>query len=274
MVASGACLNTPPILTQLVDAHHVASGLRVAFLEASGAADRAVLAETDEASQADAQESELAVQTVDRAMGDLEPLLKALGYDAELKTLEQFRGRFEEFRRLNGEILLLAVENSNVKAERLAFGPAQEAADAMAAALAMAAGSAHSAAVDAQVGSARAAVLEIQVLQSRHIAEVDETRMTVLEQRMSAAADDARSRIARLRTLLGESGPQQLAAASDAFERFMGVNRNLVALSRRNSNVRSLALTLGRKRVVAAECLDQLRVLEENLARHGSQATR
>jgi hypothetical protein len=48
----------------------------------------------------------------------------------------------------------------------------------------------------------------------------------------------------------------------------------IAALSRRNSNVRSLALSLGKKRTVTAECSDLLRALEETLARHHFAATR
>ena len=54
----------------------------------------------------------------------------------------------------------------------------------------------------------------------------------------------------------------------------MAVNDEIVALSRRNSNVRSLALSLGRKRMVTAECEDELRALEEALAKHEFTATR
>ena len=52
------------------------------------------------------------------------------------------------------------------------------------------------------------------------------------------------------------------------------MNQQVVQLSRRNTNVRSLALTLGRKRVVAAEAEDQLRSLGEALAAHTFQGTR
>ena len=54
----------------------------------------------------------------------------------------------------------------------------------------------------------------------------------------------------------------------------MDTNSAIVALSRRNSNVRALALSLGRKRTVAAECDVRLRALEEALTRHEFTATR
>ena len=54
----------------------------------------------------------------------------ALGYSAEARLLEEFGSRFAEYRALDETILGLAVENTNLKAQRLSFGPAQEAADA------------------------------------------------------------------------------------------------------------------------------------------------
>jgi hypothetical protein len=45
-------------------------------------------------------------------------------------------------------------------------------------------------------------------------------------------------------------------------------------LSRRNSNVRSLAMSLGEKRMLTAACEDSLRALRDALAKRGFTATR
>jgi hypothetical protein len=108
------------------------------------------------------------------------------------------------------------------------------------------------------------------VLQTRHIAESRDTEMTRLEQQMHAAADDARAAVDALQRTVDRPP----ATARDALNRFMSVNEQIVQLSRRNSNVRSLELTFGRKRIVAARLQDELRVLEGSLAQHGSEATR
>jgi hypothetical protein len=114
----------------------------------------------------------------------------------------------------------------------------------------------------------------MQLVQARHISEADEAAMTRMEQRVGALAGDARARIKRLGVLLQGRGDQQLRAVASALDRFLEVDQEIVALSRRNTNVRSLALTLGRQRLVAAACEDELRTIEESLARHGSQASR
>ena len=119
-----------------------------------------------------------------------------------------------------------------------------------------------------------AALLEIQVLQAPHIAEADDVAMTEMEAQMAASELEARRTLARLSPLLIAGAAKPLADASTALERFLTVNREIVALSRRNSNVRALALSLGRKRTVTAACEEQLRALDEALARYEFTATR
>jgi hypothetical protein len=86
-------------------------------------------------------------------------------------------------------------------------------------------------------------MLEVQVIQSRHIAESDEAAMSRMEAAMAASQ----------------------TAAGKALN---------AAKARRNSNVRSLALSLGKKRTVTAECDDMLQALEDALAQHHFSATR
>ena len=97
--------------------------------------------------------------------------------------------------------------------------------------------------------------------------------MSRMEADMTASEKVARQALERLRTR-PKTSSESVKAATDALDRFMAVNAEIVKLSRRNSNVRSVAVTLGRKRVVAAECDDQLRALEEALASHTFDATR
>ncbi len=91
---------------------------------------------------------------------------------------------------------------------------------------------------------------------------------------MGAAAAAARTNLAELAPLVGASGRIHLDSARAALDEFTSVNTEIVTLSRRNSNVRSLALSLGRKRSLTAECDEQLRALQEALSKHAIQATR
>jgi len=128
--------------------------------------------------------------------------------------------------------------------------------------------------VEALAAQAGAALFEMQVLQAPHIAESQDAAMTRMEDRMAAAEKTARRALEQLQAELGAAATSQLAAASAALDRFKSANDEIVSLSRRNTNVRSLALSFGRKRMVTAEGDDSLRALEQALASHGSAATR
>jgi hypothetical protein len=98
--------------------------------------------------------------------------------------------------------------------------------------------------------------------------------MTRIETRMTAAETAARDGVKMLAGLTAPASRPQLAAASAALDRFMGVNAQVVALSRRNTNVRSLALSLGQKRTLTAMCEETLRALQSALGKRDFSATR
>ena len=98
--------------------------------------------------------------------------------------------------------------------------------------------------------------------------------MTQLEGQMTASAVLARKALDELRSTLSSEAASQLGAATAALDRFMSIHKEIITLSRRNSEVRSLALSLGRKRTVTAECEAHLQALAEALAKHEFTATR
>ena len=265
VIVATACGGSTAVLTQLVEARRLAGELHVEFTKAAEASNRAVMADTDEASAAGADEARRAREIVEKDLEALRTLLQSLGYREDLRALDAFQARFAEYRKVDDEILPLAVENTNLKAQRLSFGSAQEAAQALASAVRAAARRAQGGCcAEALASRARAALLEIQVLQAPHIAESDDAAMTKLEARMKELAATARTAVDDLKA------PE----AADALDRFLKINDEIITLSRRNSNVRSLALALGRKRMVAAECEDDLRALEQAVAGHAFTATR
>jgi hypothetical protein len=235
------------------------------------------MAVTDEASSAAAREAEQATQAVARDVEALQRILQALAYSDDIRHLDAFKACFVGYRALDADILPLAVENTNIKAQRLSFGPARDAANAFRQSLEAAGRSIpakSTCCVEALIAKAAAAVLEVQVIEARHIAESDEAAMSQMEAEMGEAEGAARKAVDTLKGLLPSAAGTQLAAAAAALDRFKAINAELVTLSRRNSNVRSLALSLGRKRTVTAECDDSLHALEETLAKHDFTATR
>ncbi len=262
-----------PVLTQLLEARQLTADLRLQFTKAADASNRAVMADSDEASRAAAREAEEATGVIQRDTQALQPILRDLAYADEIRLLNEFDRRFAEYRTLDRTILGLAVENTNLKAQRLSFGPAREAADAFRDSLeAIARASQDTWRVHAMVAAAVANVREILVLQAPHIAESDEAEMSRMETQMAAAETAARRALESLRDLVRPS--PDLAAAAAALDRFKAINTELVNLSRRNSDVRSLALSLGHKRTLTAACDDSLRALQASLEKHDFTATR
>jgi hypothetical protein len=266
-----------PVLTRLMEARRVSADLRVSFSNAVDAANRAVMADTDAASIAFAHEAEQQTQVVRSELEQVDALLQGLGYSEEAELLKSFREAFAKYQTLDSEILTLAVENTNLKAQRLSFGPAHTAADAVRDALAAAGSRAapkdqwHATALARQ---AVLAVREIEVLQAPHIAASEDAAMDELEKQMAAQEASARAALQELASLGGSALQPSVDSASAALSSFMTLNTQLVALSRRNSNVRSLALSLGQKRTLTAVCEGSLSALNARLAQRDFKATR
>ena len=128
--AVGCGAGSTLVLGQQAEAHKAASRLHVEFTRAADASNRAVMADTDQASRDAARAAEQASQQVERDLETLRGLLTGQTDHDELGLLDRFKALFNQIRVLDGEILPLAVENTNIKAQRLAFGPAQDAVNA------------------------------------------------------------------------------------------------------------------------------------------------
>src|SRR5207344_875747 len=72
-----------------------------------------------------------------------------------------------------------------------------------------------------------------------------------------------------LSTLVDTKSQPRIASATAALDRFMAVNQQIISLSRRNTNVRSLALSLNQKRKVTSECENALHALRDGLSKRG-----
>ena len=272
--AVGCDVNTA--LDRVSQARHISADLLVQFTKAADAANRAVMADTDEASVAFAREAEQAKEKLQTDIDTLRPLLAGLNYADEGRLLQEFVNRFAEYRELDRRILDLAVENTNLKAQRLSFGPAQEAADSFRDSLRSVTPLAppDKWRVEALIATAVATVREIQVLQAPHIADADEAVMTRMEKSMATSEAAARNALTTLSSLVEPRSQPNIVAAKAALDRFMAVNQQIISLSRRNTNVRSLALSLNEKGKLIPRCEEVLHALRDALAKRGAAGTR
>jgi hypothetical protein len=268
----------PAALTELADARRLSDDLRLQFTKAGDASNRAVMADTDEASVAYAHEAEQATKSVQADVDALSPHLHSLAYSTETALLDDFGKRFTAYRELDARVLALAVENTNLKAQHLSFGPAKGAVDAVRTALESLPTTAKDAKdrcrVEILADRCVLALREIEVLHAPHIAESDDAAMTAMEGEMARREKAARDALAEVATLVDPSGQPSLGAATAALDRFSELSRQIVALSRRNTNVRSLALSLRDKPPLTAACDETLRALGDALAKEGASGTR
>ena len=243
--------------------------MRLSVALASEAEKSAVMAITDEDSQSYADQARTATATVDQGGRELAQLLEPGGLKNEKDQLAQFSKAFAEIQRIDKDLLELAVRNTNLKAYSLTFGPASAALKEMDAALAgvVAAGAGSPSGDDLNVmqlaDGARIAALRLLTLLPPHIAEESDQRMDEMEAAMAKEDQAVRQDLAGLAVIPTLSGNSELSTAAARYARFSVLKAQILKLSRENTNVRSLPISLNQKRKVMLICEDALSALEQ-----------
>jgi hypothetical protein len=214
--------------------------IRSSLESAAEAEKSAVLAITDEDSEKFAKEAR-----ADLALdGEQSRQLDALLLPDERGLLTNYTRAFAELKKIDEEVLALAVKNTNLKAFSLAFGPATAAIKELDAALA---GTTAVPATEVRVGAWR--LLAILPL---HIAEHSDAKMDALESEMTALDQQVRRSLNEL----------AVPAATASYAKFSELRAEIIKLSRENTNVRSLSLSLNEKRQALATCEAALAALQ------------
>jgi hypothetical protein len=244
--------------------------MRLDLASASEAEKSAVMAVTDEDSQKYADQARAATANVDRERNDLAHLLDTGGTSREKNSLAQFAKLFTDFQAVDKELLVLAVKNTNLKAYSLAFGPAADAItqmnDSLSRLVTKSANSPDARAAALLAFGAETAALRIQVLLAPHIAEESDAKMDAMEARMTKDDQEVRKDLDGLAALPMFNGDADLATANSAYARFSEIRAKIIPLSRENTNVRSLAISLDQKRKVMFLCQDALASLQQAIA--------
>jgi hypothetical protein len=246
---------------------HIIQTMSRDLLASAEAEKSAVMAETDEASQAFAEQSIQASHHVETARRELEPLLQ--GNRQQVQLFHEFSRCWEQLQAIDREVLSLAVQNTNLKALRLSFGRAADAMRRMENALThlmeVDPASPNAAGITRRAAQAVIGALNMYTLHAPHIAESTATRMEEIEAVMTSLDAQVTEALQSLHALVDEPGTPFLEAAWAAYKDFQNINAEIVALSRQNSNIRSYALSLGQKRKTTAQCQDVLAALQETV---------
>jgi hypothetical protein len=227
------------------------------------------MAITDRESKVFADQARAATADVERERQDLKELLKTGGTQSERELLAQFVQAFTEFQRIDNDLLGLAVKNTNLKAYDLAFGPAADAIEEMNSILsrivAVNADSPEATKVTLLACDAQINALRIQTMLPPHIAEESNEKMDKLEALI--AKEDARVRkdIDALKAIPSLSGNADISRAASIYDRSSKIRARILKLSRENTNVRSLTISLNEKRKVTLVCRDILNALKQTI---------
>jgi len=235
--------------------------MQLDLASASEAEKSAVLAITDPDSLTFADQARAASAKVAQERRELGELLATGGTQGEQELLTQFATAFAEFQRIDNDLLALAVKNTNLKASSLAFGPAAIALQEMDAALA------RLTAADAPglpvAAAARIAAWRLLTLIPPHIAEEDEKKEDAMEAVMATEDAQVRKSLAELAALPQFTNNPDLATATARYAEFSKLRTQIIALSRENTNVRSLSISLNQKRKVMLLCQGVLGALQQ-----------
>jgi hypothetical protein len=239
-LALAGCAREPVLLHQAQKAALV-EALRAELLASAEAEKSAVMATTDEESEVFAAES--------RARSEVLGRLRE-----ELEKLTAFDAAWAEMRDVDDRLLRLAVVNSNLKAARLVAGESTQALDRFLDAVARVEAEQTDPAVLRRLSAASVAALRIQTLLTPHIASADDAEMTGLEERMRALAG-------QVDAALADAGAEAEAAWGDS-ER---LTAEVIRLSRLNTNVVSLDVSLHEKRHALEACRTALNALLDEI---------
>jgi hypothetical protein len=243
------------------------SRMQLTLASASEEEKSAVLAITDEESQRFADQARAATGRLEQERRELDGLLKAGGTQSEKELLARFSQTFTELQHIDNEVLSLAVKNTNLKAYSLAFGPAAETIKEMTAALSRLV-AAHTDLPDARkvmslAFDAEISALRIETLLPPHIAEENGQKMDALEVQMGKEDKQVRKDLDGLAALPELRGNADLATAVSRYTRFTNLKAEILSLSRENTNVRSLAISLNQKRKAMFLCQEALGALKQ-----------
>ncbi len=265
------------IASQLQKSHLVTQML--ADLLASVEAERnAVVAGSDAESEQYAAQAEALTEKVEQRRKELLSVIEKEPAGTEAKLLGEFSTAWEEFLTVDRELLGQAVLNTNLKAYRLSSNEAflyfTAFARAMRETVASSKQSPDGSEIAEQSVLALGMVANILALQAPHIAESSDVRMDVVEKEMTDSFKVAHEAMTRMLGMASGQALRALQSGQAALNDFEAANTEVVRLSRINSNVKALALSMGMKRRVTAKCEEILETLRAANDSRLSKATR
>jgi hypothetical protein len=258
--------------------NEILSTMRLNLLRAAEAEKSAVLAVTDVESQRFADQARVAALQVDKAGRELDPLIARDKSRRETARMGEFRRCWTESEKLDRLILDLAVQNTNLHATNLALTKGARALSDLEQNL--------TGLIDPNTPQgenvrivrlayqAIVAGLKIHDLYTPHIEAETGVQMDKIEKEIKANEEVLTNSLNGLGRSIQGAGMEAVKKATADYSELARITQEIVDLSRRNTNIKSLKLSLGKKRLLTAQCDEILSGFQELIRRKGSKATR
>jgi hypothetical protein len=266
------------IVGNIARQNQILSQMKANLLKSVEAEKHAVLSDSDEDSEAFAAQSRKATAEVEQHRRQLGELLGSSKDDNEQRLSQDFDRCWTEFQKIQPVVLELAVQNTNLKAARLSQTKADAAVQRfgqdLSALLEGGSSPGHCEQMVAPVFRALRGCLRIHYLHMPHINAAADKEMDQIEVDMKRYNEEVSRSLATLSDLADDKGQTLLADAGKAYSDFIEVTQEVLRLSRENTNIKSMELTLGKGRVITAECEGILTELQESVRNKTFRATR
>lgn len=254
----------------LAQESRIVSDMKTGILKAVEAEKNAVMADAEE-SRVFAEQSRAAVAAVDESRKKLQALMEARRPLEESDLVREFDACWTEFKKVNKTLLDYAVQSTNLKATHLSITDARDALrrfeSNLSVVIELTARSQAGQAIAQAAFTALSAAFEIYFLETPHIIASSDEKMDEIESAMTGGKVRVENSLQKIRELLGTTDRAPLDAAVAAFSDFVKINEQIITLSRQNTNVRSMELSLGAERNITAHCeeiLDSILTISRN----------
>jgi hypothetical protein len=254
------------------------STMRIHLLEAIEAEKNAVLAITDEASEAFATQARQAADGVENSRKEIESIIHQEKLPRETEMINEFNSCWSQYRKLDETILDLAIQNTNLKAQKISATQCAQEMEHFEESLNRIINRNRN---ESQCNKAvmlsyeaLTASLKVFALHKPHIEEANDHEMDKIEQSIKSYDESARKALGSLRSIANLSDNEDLKNAETAYERFLNLTGEVLKLSRMNTNIKSADLSLGKIRLISSQCQEILATLQETVQAQQFKATR
>jgi len=271
----GAGPDLKDLVSRTAKKEELLSRMRINLIKSAAIEKDAVMADTDEMSRELASQSMKVSDAVEQDRVELSRLILPAGEDREMKLFDDFSSCWAELRKIDEKLLQFAVENTNIKASTLSFTSGGKAIEQFEQSLTgIIKGSAGNARAVGLACDALTAGLRAYTLHAPHIAASNDAEMERIEAEIKQSDRVVKESLGQLEGVLpGEAG-NSLRRALAAYADFESITAQVISLSRRNTNVKSFELSLGRKRKVTIQCDEFLAGMQELVQSKTFEATR